>query len=650
MIALMLFFISASVAAEEADDRTRFQQAWKAAATGDRDTFDRLRPGLQAYILYPYLQYEDYRHRRSSTPADEMTSFLDGHADWAFTAGLRNAWLYSLGSQRRWETLAQVAGEVRETRLRCQLAHARIELGDTDELLAEVQNLWAAPHSQPDECDPAFEWLARNDGITRALAWDRIRRAMGADNWRLTRYLERYVPEGERIWVQRWRDQARARYRKVDEAAQWVDGDQSRVIAAASLKKLARADADHAMRAYRKLEGHFGWSELDRADILREIGLYAAVDLSDDALAFMATLPPASLDGQLLEWWARAAIAAQDWVLLEQVTGRMPQELADDAQWRYWRAQALRETGDPAASLAELERLSTRTTYYGFLAADELDLPYTICPDETPGQAEAARVRATPRFARALELRAVGLDDWAVREWDLAQRSLAPEELRAVAALAWEEAWYDRAIFALGNSGDLRLYEWRFPTPWADVVAREAAKQQLDQSLVFGVMRSESALAERAQSAAGALGLMQVMPGTARQMSRRHGLAYSGSAQLRQAEPNITFGTTYMRELLDRFEQNPALAAGAYNAGPEAVERWLRDRPRYDTLSWIETIPYYETRDYIPRVLAFTVIYDWRLGNPVKRVSSRLPSLGANAPVTDRTAGIVCPVPAMEAP
>jgi soluble lytic murein transglycosylase len=653
MVGLMSVLASLNVLAESAgnDERDRFRTAWDAAARGDRGTFEQLRAGLTGYSLYPYLQYEHYRHHRSSTPAGEMAGFLEQHSDWAFAPGLRTAWLNALARQRKWSDLLAHAGQVSDTRLRCHLARARIEQGDTEALLAEVQALWTVGHSQSEACDPAFDWLRQVDGISPALAWERVRLVMAEGNWRLAGYLERYLPESDRTWAQQWRTQFRARYRRIGEAGDWPDSAIPRMIAASSLQDLARRDPDLAMREYRDLEHHFSWSELERAEILRAIGLRAAVELSDDALNILASLPPASLDGQVLEWWARAAIAQQDWRLLKQVTERMPAELANDAQWRYWRAISLQENGETEAAAAQLADLSTRTSYYGFLAADALDLPYTICPLDPPeSDAGAARLRQHPAFARALELRAVGLEDWALWEWARATRALDPAELRDAAALAWEESWYDRAIFALGDSGDRRLYEWRFPTPWEAVVRREASKAQLDASWVFGVMRSESALAERAESSAGALGLMQVMPATARQVARRHGLTYGGSAQLREAEPNIVLGTRYMRELLDRFQQNPVLVAGAYNAGPQAVERWLRERPADDITAWVETIPYYETRDYIPRVLAFTVIYDWRLGNPVKRVSSRMPGFDLNAQQPVQTSEVVCLAPTMEAP
>jgi len=162
-------------------------------------------------------------------------------------------------------------------------------------------------------------------------------------------------------------------------------------------------------------------------------------------------------------------------------------------------------------------------------------------------------------------------------------------------------------------------------------------------------MRSESAMAEDAISPAGAMGLMQIMPNTAKQLAGRHSISYTGPQQLMQANENIELGTTYLRELLDRFGGNPVLASGAYNAGPNAVERWMTNRRTDDPAIWVETLPYFETRDYIPRVLAFSTIYDWRLAKPVSRISSRMPEFytgasGGNMQVKD-TAEVVCRTP-----
>lgn len=97
-----------------------------------------------------------------------------------------------------------------------------------------------------------------------------------------------------------------------------------------------------------------------------------------------------------------------------------------------------------------------------------------------------------------------------------------------------------------------------------------------------------------------------------------------------------------MNDLLQEFRQNPVLVSGAYNAGPRAVDRWLDKRPKGEAAIWIETLPYFETRDYIPRVLAFTTIYDWRLGGTVKRVSARMPHVESGKIAVGGYTEVVC--------
>jgi len=166
-------------------------------------------------------------------------------------------------------------------------------------------------------------------------------------------------------------------------------------------------------------------------------------------------------------------------------------------------------------------------------------------------------------------------------------------------------------------------------------------------------MRSESAMAEDAVSPADARGLMQVLPATAAQVARRHGYTYKGSYQLLNAKDNIVFGTTYLGELMAHFNHNPVLVLGAYNAGPNAVNRWLDAITVQDPAIWIENLPYFETRDYIPRVLAFATIYNWRLQQPVKRISARMPALDSGNMGKQSGAAayteVICPQPTVDA-
>ena len=107
MIILLFTFQSPVFAGNSATlaEREQFIKAWDAAKRGDHDSFRQIKDDLQDYVLFPYLQYEDYRNRRSKVPVDEMAGFLESHEEWSFSQGLRNAWLKSLAKRKRWADL-----------------------------------------------------------------------------------------------------------------------------------------------------------------------------------------------------------------------------------------------------------------------------------------------------------------------------------------------------------------------------------------------------------------------------------------------------------------------------------------------------------------------------------------------------------------
>ncbi|MGB7453811.1 MAG: transglycosylase SLT domain-containing protein [Lysobacterales bacterium] len=621
----------------------QFTIAWEAAKRGDHVKFNKIRNTLENYVLFPYLQYEDYRMRRSDIPVDEISGFLQTHKDWAFSNALRNSWLKSLAKEKRWADLVAHSENVSGTVLRCQRVRGQIILKQTEGVLGEAQSLWAVGKSQPDECDPVFAWLIKNDGIPQSLAWQRIHLAIEAGNTSLTRYLARFVAADQRRWLEDWQLMNRRGYTNLERGRKWPDNEVTRMIAATSLQRLAREDAGLAAKKFKVLKRHFLWEETEKISLLRDIALYSAVGMEDDTVAQMRKVPVLFRDSQLLEWWARFLLSKQDWKALANVIEQMPEDTRNDDRWRYWQAQANLRSGQVKPPSELLEELSAKANYYGFLAADELGLSYSICPGQADVDAvDLEQMAGVDGIRRALELRKAGLHNWALNEWTLATGRLPVSELKVAAALAVRESWYDRAIFALGNSGDLNLYEWRFPLLWEADIAYAAAANQLDPAWVYGTIRAESAMMETARSSANAMGLMQITPGTGKQVARKHGLPWSGIAQLRTAAGNLPIGTAYMNDLLKDFNQNPVLVSGAYNAGPNAVERWLDTRPRSEAAIWVETLPYFETRDYIPRVLAFTTIYDWRMGGTVKRISVRMPHIESGKISVNGHTEVVC--------
>ena len=127
-----------------------------------------------------------------------------------------------------------------------------------------------------------------------------------------------------------------------------------------------------------------------------------------------------------------------------------------------------------------------------------------------------------------------------------------------------------------------------------------------------------------ARSPAGALGLMQIMPATGRQIARSLNTRLRNRYQLLDADVSLRFGTTYLRGLLDRLDRHPALATAAYNAGPHRVDQWLPEGVSEDTRAWIENIPFNETRNYVKKVMAAKAIFHWRMTGDVWRLSEEL--------------------------
>jgi soluble lytic murein transglycosylase len=136
-----------------------------------------------------------------------------------------------------------------------------------------------------------------------------------------------------------------------------------------------------------------------------------------------------------------------------------------------------------------------------------------------------------------------------------------------------------------------------YPTEWLKTIQAETSKG-VAPIITLSLMKQESGFLDQAYSSAGALGLMQLMPGTAVEMDP----SISGKT-LMSAKPNIRLGTQYLAQMIERFSGNIAHALAAYNAGPGAVERWLRERPSHDMMLFIDLIPYKETREYVAAIL-----------------------------------------------
>lgn len=607
--------------------RADFLAARQALRDGQTARFEQIAAQLRDYPLHIYLRYDELNARLATASATEVQDFLVEATDSPLAERLRRDRLALLARQQRWaEFLSLYTPERVDTELDCQYLRATQPLPLTEAWLDHATQLWRVGHSQPDACDAVFAVLSASPRMTPELIWERLRLAMAENTLSLAAQLSKSLPAAERAWADVWLAVHERPSMAATQPALRNDGPQAREILSDAAGRWARGDALAAYQWWASLQNRYAFSDEQRAQTQRAIALQAAYKRLPVAHRWLAEVPDSARDADVRGWQARSALLHRDWRALVAVIDAMPADERKEGEWRYWWAQAQSALGNGAAAQPVLQALATERSYHGFLAADALRLNYSL--KQRPiaaSDAELAELqRRHPALPRAGELLRAQLMYDARREWSFGTRDLAPRDLERAALLAYRWNWHDRAIFTAGKSGHTDDLELRFPVLHAQEVQRVAAPLHIDPAWIMGVMRQESAFIVDVRSSAGALGLMQLMPGTGADMARLLKLPKPSTADLVLADTNIRLGSQYLKQTLDSLG-NKVLATAAYNAGPGRVRRWLPESPMPTPL-WVDTIPFSETRGYVRNVLAFATIYDARLQRPITPLHARMPA------------------------
>lgn len=595
--------------------RALFRELMNKASSG---TLERSSPrlgALRGYPLYAYVIAAHLRYRLQTDPGialdKRIAAFIAGHPDLPPARRLRDPWLESLGARGRWQQVLAHTPPEADTADRCRAVHARIELGQSprDAALA----LWRVGRSQPKTCNPVLAWLDKQGLLTRQQILYRAKLSYLSGHYGMVRYLAGKLPRALAAKTEQWLAVAHN-----PELLAQVRGLPDDILVHA-FKRFALQDWGAAAELYPKLVKRFDPGGRARYEMKRYIALLFAQDQKPQALIWFARLDASRMDAHARAWRARAAIWQQRWPLVIDAIRAMPPEQAREEEWRYWLGRALLATGQTKKAGRILGELAGHRSYHGYLAADLLGLDYSFDPRPLPPHPKArARVLALPALARARELKALGRD-WLFRlEWNEVIDDLNKIELREAARIASRRGWHSRAIITLAKGGYWDALDIRYPTPYTTAVRRSAAGTGLSPAYVLAIIRSESLFMPAVVSPAGAVGLMQLMPATADMVARRNDLAPPSRSDLRRPAVNIRLGTNYLQRMLARFGGNLALATAAYNAGPNAVERWLPRRGTVPPAIWIANISYTQTREYVQRVLAHMTVFRHRLtGNAV---------------------------------
>ncbi len=417
------------------------------------------------------------------------------------------------------------------------------------------------------------------------------------------------------------------------------------------LEEIAReyAESAEAPRALYQI-GQILWNGHDNARSLHYFNLvmerypasadvdraqFAAADIheffgrKDEAIQLYANLPKQYPRSQVRDDanWRLAWLyyRAGEWQPAFTTFGTLATQSSDGSfrtAARYWQARAAEKSGDQDTA-KEFHRQIVNgadESYYQALAVRALERLGIVIEEAKPNKISTGAEVDPPmsseisfHLARARELTALVLHRLAVAELDEADRqSRKSSRLRPVLMREYfRNHAYGRSLI-LANQlpasyGERELY--RFPLAHWESIQRKAQERDLDPHLILALVRQESLFDARARSPAFALGLMQLLPSTAARVAKQLGFEPPSNEDLFEPEINLTLGTQYLKDLLQRYSNNWLKAIAAYNAGEAAVDRWEKEIVTDDIEEFVERIPYVETRGYVKLVMRNHRIY-----------------------------------------
>ena len=605
---------------------TDAREAWRIR---DRSRLAAMRQAAfdQQHPLASWFDYWELNARLSDAQQPEINAF---YARWpgAYVEDrLRNDWLLELGHRRDWANFRRDHASYKMQDDREVACYALLADPPRRDLRETARAAWYAQRDADEGCNMLAATLHENGVLKDSDVWRKLRLVVETNRPRAVKQTSALLPKADQDAIAELMEKP-DRYLKRKAAASPRSKAELTLLA---LMRRAATDFDDAGDEVRrwapKLPNDLAawlWAQYGRQAPLRL--KHEAYDHFERAIKLKEKAgDPIEWSDDTVTWIARAALrgdagATRPDQLLAAIALMKPSD-QKDIVWQYWRAKAQQQlaaagaAGDAQRREAHeaLRAIASPLSFYGKLAADELKLrlPLPPAPAELTAQ-ERAQVQAMPGIQRALLLLAVGLRSEGQREWNFSLRGLSDRELLAVAQTACERELWERCIQTSERTkGEIDLAQ-RFPMPYRADVFKQSAAAGLDPAYVYGLIRQESRFMMDARSHVGAGGLMQVMPATAKWTARKLGVEFRPD-MLHDRDTNLRLGTGYLKLVMDSFEGSQAMAAAAYNAGPNRPRRW-REGPQLDAAIWTENIPIWETRDYVRKVLSNATIYAQLMG------------------------------------
>ena len=605
-------------AADDADEI--FAELREAAKKDNASKAAELANRLKDYAIPSYVEYFRLKPAIGTVSASEINSFLSRYAGSAIADRLRNDWLLELGRKRNWLAFDRQYPQFvlkDDLQLKCYALMSAATKGQN--VADEARELLTMPKKYGEGCEALVVALAKNKQFSADDVWAQIRLAGEAGKGSLAENLASAVNAPEKQ-IARSVDLPLLTLARGPQSSRATH--ETFIIA---LGRLARKNHEQAAEfvlkhAVEKL------STQEQALAWAHIALPAAMNLAPEAINYWRKSEGAPLSIEGHEWKVRTALRTGDWKMVKESIQAMPPSLQKDPAWVYWLGRALVAEGYKSEANRLFQSISDYYHFYGQLALEELGHKITVPPPPSPATAEEiAPMAANQGFARALKLLDMDMRIEGLREWNWELRRMSEREMLAAAEFARQNNVLDRMVYSSERTKNEVDFSQRFPSPHRNLMAAATQQLGLDMAWTYGLIRQESRFVKNAKSSAGASGLMQLMPATARYVAKKIGMNDFSQANVNDPKTNIALGTNYLKMVLNDLDGSQAMATAAYNAGPKRPRSWRSTLPRaVEGAIFAETIPFTETRGYVKNVMSNASYYAAMFENRQQSLKARL--------------------------
>lgn len=538
-------------------------------------------------------------------PSTEFLEFVKGSTPLANK--LRDKWLYELARVKDWPQYVVYYQPTSDINLVCYHQIARYNLGQEEEVLKDSTPIWLIGESRPQACNSLFDLLLKNEKFDQDLITQRITLALNKSNISLARYLLKHY----KVPHQKEADLLTAIHQQPMNITKLEPGQFNSNLYLYGLKRLVSINMDKAIGVWEQPKTKTIMNEAHEQAFLAHVALYKAMRNSEDTLIWFNKIKPHYYNDILIDWQIRFALKQRHWTRVAKLINSSKNK--DLPCWQYWLARSLEAQGKKEEAQAIYEPLARSRQYYGFLASMRLHQKPSF-ENETVNTDLSILKPYQPVIDQIQTLHLAKQNIQASRLLNDFISELPKED--ASTLVYWVDStlqWHGKSVY-LSNSEKLNnKLSLRFPLAYQNIVKNYSQQYRVPPEFVYAIIRQESGFREDVVSVAGARGLMQVMPRTASVVSKMSNIPYSNHDQLFLSQKNINIGIAYLQQLTKRFSNHPILVAAAYNAGPRQVVFWLKNHPPKEIDLWIETLPWQETRNYLKNVIAFAVVYQYRL-------------------------------------